>query len=47
MTEELAQRFADAMGPVNRYYSSQFDRREITDPKTLWNYYVLHSRRAA
>jgi hypothetical protein len=32
----------EALGPVNRWYCSEFYHREITEPNTLMEYYIKH-----
>lgn len=32
-------RCREAMGPLNRWYCSEFHGRDIRGPETLWNYY--------
>ena len=37
----LAQKqIEEALGPVNRWYCSEFFRREVTDPNKLIEYYI-------
>ena len=41
--KSLAQKQIDeALGPVNRWYCSEYFRREITDPNKLIEYYIRH-----
>ena len=32
----------EALGPVNRWYCSEFYRHEVTDPNLLVEYYIKH-----
>lgn len=36
----LRLQLAEALGPVNRWYCSQFCRREVVDPDELWTYFI-------
>jgi hypothetical protein len=31
------------MGSLNRWYCSEFYRRDIRDPQILWNYYMKYA----
>ena len=42
LKEHLQMQLAEALGPVNRWYCSQFYGREITDPDELVEYYIKH-----
>ena len=33
---------AEALGPENRWFCSEFHGREITDPDVLLSYYIKH-----
>ena len=42
LKEHLQMQLAEALGPVNRWYCSQFYGHEITDPDELLEYYIKH-----
>jgi hypothetical protein len=39
--KDFARRWDEAMGDNNRWYCSEFFMRPISDPLTLWNYYMF------
>ena len=44
---DFALRYREAMGPLNRWYCSEFHGRDVSDPETLWNYYTHCGRSRA
>jgi hypothetical protein len=40
MTDRTLMQVAEALGPVNRWYCSQFCGREVSDPEVLVRYFV-------
>ena len=42
MRQHIRMQLDEAMGPVNRWYCSEFYRREVNDPETLLQYYIKH-----
>jgi hypothetical protein len=40
MSFRLRMQLAEALGPVNRWFCSQFYRRPISDPETLMLYFI-------
>jgi len=40
IADYLAAQMREALGPVNKWYCSQYFGREITDPETLLRYYI-------
>jgi hypothetical protein len=42
LSEYLDQQRREALGPVNKWYCSQYHGYEINDPETLIKYYIKH-----
>jgi hypothetical protein len=41
-SDYLDQQRREALGPVNKWYCSQFYGYEVNDPETLLTYYIKH-----
>lgn len=42
MSDYLDKQLQEALGPVNKWYCSQFMGYEVTDPELLLTYYIKH-----
>jgi len=42
MSVYLDKQMQEALGPVNKWYCSQFMGYEVTDPELLLTYYIKH-----
>jgi hypothetical protein len=42
LTDYLHQQQQEALGPVNKWYCSQYYGYEINDPEKLLSYYIKH-----